>query len=63
MTDCQAMLTDELWERVALLLPQVPHAPKEDGREPAIGNVSKALSGYCAVARAGVTFRTIFRRQ
>jgi hypothetical protein len=45
MTDCQAMLTDELWERVALLLPQVPHAPKEDGREPAIGNVRRHCLG------------------
>jgi len=56
MTDCQAMLTDELWERVALLLPQVTPCP-EGGRPRASDR--ECFEGIVWVLRSGARWRDL----
>ena len=56
MTDCQALLMDELWERVAPLLPQVTPCPK-GGRPRA--NDRDCFEGIVWMLRSGARWRDL----
>jgi transposase len=56
MKDSQAVLTDELWERVAPLLPQVPISP-EGGRPRARDR--ECFEGIVWVLRSGARWRDL----
>ena len=56
MKDSQAILTDELWERVAPLLPQVPISP--EGGRPRTSD-RECFEGIVWVLRSGARWRDL----
>jgi transposase len=56
MKDCQALLTDELWERVAPFLPQV--APCPEGGRPRASD-RECFEGIVWILRSGARWRDL----